>query len=122
MPGVLGGVELGKEWVLTRAHELPSGGGAVLLGWRKWCWRCRSEDCPQQRFTEQVGQVPAAMRTTTRLREGWCGGGGGVKISPEVAAACGVSWPMVQRVPPIYSPNLSRQMLPLAESAPRSAS
>jgi transposase len=60
----------GKEWVLTRPHDVPSGGGAVLLQWRKRRWRCRTENCSQQTFTEQVGQVPAGMRTTTRLREG----------------------------------------------------
>jgi transposase len=60
----------GKEWVLTRPRDLPSGGAAVLLQWRKRRWRCRTEDCPRQTFTEQVRQVPAGMRTTTRLREG----------------------------------------------------
>jgi hypothetical protein len=43
---------------------------AVVMQWRKRRWRCRTQDCPRQTFTEAVGQVPAGMRTTTRLREG----------------------------------------------------
>jgi transposase len=46
----------GKEWVLIRPHDVPSGGCAVLLQWRKRRWRCRTENCPQQTFTEQVGR------------------------------------------------------------------
>jgi hypothetical protein len=58
----------GKDWVLTRPHDLPSGGGPVAVQWRKRRWRCRTEVCPRASFTEQVAQVPAGMRTTTRLR------------------------------------------------------
>ncbi|WP_366890195.1 transposase family protein [Pseudonocardia sp.] len=58
----------GKDWVLTRPHDLPSGGGPVAVQWRKRQWRCRTEVCPRASFTEQVAQVPAGMRTTTRLR------------------------------------------------------
>src|SRR5215207_5691394 len=58
----------GKDWVLTRPHDLPSGGGQIAVQWRKRRWRCRTVDCARATFTEQVAQVPAGMRTTTRLR------------------------------------------------------
>ena len=67
----------GKDWVLTRPHDLPCGGGQVAVQWRKRRWRCRTAACTRQSFTEQVAQVPAGMRTTTRLRSGARGGGRG---------------------------------------------
>jgi transposase len=36
----------GKEWVLTRSKDLPCGGTAVAMQWRKRRWRCRTEQCP----------------------------------------------------------------------------
>ena len=56
----------GKEWTLTRPRDLPVGGTAVLLQWRKRRWRCRTEPCARASFTE----LPARARTTIRLR-GW---------------------------------------------------
>ena len=87
----------GKDWVLTRPRDLPCGGEFALVQWRKRRWRCRTRDCVRQSFTEQVAQVPAGMRTTTRLRAAL-----GVAVEDgrdqsEVAAAHGVSWPTVQR-------------------------
>ena len=32
----------GKDWVLTRPHDLPCGGGQVAVQWRKRRWRCRT--------------------------------------------------------------------------------
>jgi transposase len=93
----------GKEWVLTRPRDLPSGGAAVLLQWRKRRWRCRTEDCPRQTFTEQVGQVPAGMRTTTRLREGLARAVEDGRNQSEVATAHGVSWPTAQRALVAYA-------------------
>ncbi|MGD9526208.1 MAG: transposase family protein [Pseudonocardia sp.] len=65
----------GKEWALTRPRVLPCGGELALLQWRNRRWRCRTEDCPRQSFTEQVAQVPAGMRTTAgcgrRSRSRW---------------------------------------------------
>jgi transposase len=86
-----------KEWVLTRPKDLPCGGMAVAMQWRKRRWRCRTQDCPQQTFTERVGQVPSGMRTTTRLREGLARAVADGRDQAEVAAAHGVSWPTVQR-------------------------
>ena len=86
-----------KEWVLTRPKDFPCGGIAVVMQWRKRRWRCRTQDCPRQTFTEAVGQVPAGMRTTTRLREGLARSVADGRDQAEVAATHGVSWPTVQR-------------------------
>jgi transposase len=87
----------GKDWVLTRPHDLPSGGGPVAVQWRKRRWRCRTEVCPRASFTEQVAQVPAGMRTTTRLRTALAVAVEDGRDQSEVAASHGVSWPTVQR-------------------------
>jgi transposase len=87
----------GKDWVLTRPHDLPCGGGQVAVQWRKRRWRCRTEVCPRASFTEQVAQVPAGMRTTTRLRTALAVAVEDGRGQSEVAAAHGVSWPTVQR-------------------------
>ena len=87
----------GKAWVLTRPRDLPCGGEFALVQWRKRRWRCRTADCPQQTFTEQVEQVPAGMRTTTRLRAALAVAVEDGRDQSEGAAAHGVSWPTVQR-------------------------
>jgi transposase len=87
----------GKDWVLTRPHDLPSGGEFAVVQWRKRRWRCRTELCPRASFTEQVAQVPAGMRTTTRLRAALAVAVEDGRDQSEVAAAHGVSWPTVQR-------------------------
>ena len=87
----------GKDWVLTRPHDLPCGGGQVAVQWCKRRWRCRTEDCPRASFTEQVAQVPAGMRTTTRLRAALAVAVEDGRDQSEVATAHGVSWPTVQR-------------------------
>jgi transposase len=87
----------GKDWVLTRPRDLPCGGEFAVVQWRKRRWRCRTEDCSRQTFTEQVAQVPAGMRTTTRLRAALAVAVEDGRDQSEVAAAHGVSWPTVQR-------------------------
>jgi hypothetical protein len=87
----------GKEWVLTRPKDLPCGGVFAVTLWRKRRWRCRTEGCPRRTFTEQVGQVPAGMRTTTRLRAALAVAVEDGRDQAEVAAAHRVSWPTVQR-------------------------
>jgi hypothetical protein len=87
----------GKDWVLTRPRDLPCGGEFAVVQWRKRRWRCRTQDCPRGSFTEQVGQVPAGMRTTTRLRAALAVAFEDGRDQSEVAAAHGVSWPTVQR-------------------------
>jgi transposase len=87
----------GKEWVLARPRDLPVGGEFAVMQWRKRRWRCRTVECPRQSFTEQVAQVPARMRTTTRLRAALAVAVEDGRDQSEVAAAHGVSWPTVQR-------------------------
>jgi len=87
----------GKDWVLTRPRDLPCGGERAVVLWRKRRWRCRVEACPRQTFTEQVAQVPAGMRTTTRLRTALAVAVEDGRDQSEVAAAHGVSWPTVHR-------------------------
>jgi transposase len=87
----------GKDWVLTRPRDLPCGGEFAQVQWRKRRWRCRTEVCPRASFTEQVAQVPAGMRTTTRLRAALAVAVEDGRDQSEVAAAHGVSWPTVQR-------------------------
>jgi transposase len=86
----------GKEWVLTRPRDLPVGGMAVLLQWRKRRRRCRTVDCPRDSFTERVPEVPARARTTTRLRARLATAVEDGRCQAEVAATFGVSWPTVQ--------------------------
>jgi transposase len=93
----------GKDWVLTRPHDLPCGGGQVAVQWRKRRWRCRTTVCPVQRFTEQIAQVPAGMRTTTRLRMALAVAVEDGRDQSEVAAAHGVSWPTVQRAVVVHA-------------------
>lgn len=87
----------GKDWVLTRPRDLPCGGEFAVVLWRKRRWRCRTEACARQTFTEQVAQVPARMRTTTRLRAALAVAVEEGRDQSEVAVAHGVSWPTVQR-------------------------
>jgi transposase len=93
----------GKDWVLTRPRDLPCGGEFAVVQWRKRRWRCRTEDCGRQTFTEQVAQVPAGMRTTTRLRTALAVAVEGGRDQSEVAAAHGVSWPTVQRAVVVHA-------------------
>jgi len=102
----------GKDWVLTRPHDLPCGGGQVAVQWRKRRWRCRTPDCARQSFTEQVAQVPAGMRTTTRLRAALAVAVEDGRDQSEVALAHAVSWPTVQRAV------VARGALELVEPAP----
>jgi hypothetical protein len=87
----------GKDWVLTRPRDLACGGEYARMQWRKRRWRCRTLDCPRKTFTEQVAQVPAGMRTTTRLRTALAVAVEDGRDQSEVAAAHRVSWPTVQR-------------------------
>ena len=87
----------GKDWVLTRPRDLPCGGEFAAVQWCKRRWRCRNVNSVRQTFTEQVGQVPAGMRTTTRLRAALAVAVEDGRDQSEVAAAHGVSWPTVQR-------------------------
>ena len=102
----------GKDWVLTRPRDLPCGGEFAVVQWRKRRWRCRTEDCPRASFTEQVAQVPAGMRTTTRLRGALAVAVEDGRDQSEVATAHRVSWPTVQRAV------VARGAVELVEPAP----
>ena len=88
----------GKDWVLTRPRDLPCGGGVGRGAVAQAALAVpHAEHCPRQTFTEQVVQVPAGMRTTTRLRRALAVAVEDGRDQSEVAAAHGVSWPTVQR-------------------------
>ncbi|HEY0699685.1 MAG TPA: transposase family protein [Micromonospora sp.] len=55
-----------KQCATTRPRDLPVGGRPVRLRWRKRRWYCPTVACPRRSFTEQVAQVPARSRLTTR--------------------------------------------------------
>jgi transposase len=85
-----------KQWTTTRPRDLPVAGRAVRLRWRKRRWYCPTPSCPRTSFTEQVAQVPARSRLTTRLRQaaGAAVADGGRTIV-QSARDHGVSWPVV---------------------------
>jgi hypothetical protein len=61
----------GKDWVLTRPHDLPSVGGQVAVQWRKRRWWCRTQACERATFTEQVvGPLPPDRRTQLAIALG----------------------------------------------------
>jgi transposase len=84
-----------KEWTTTRPRDLPVGGRLIRLRWRKRRWHCDQPDCARRTFTEQVAQVPARCRVTTRLRKaaGAAVADGGRTIV-QAARDHGVSWPV----------------------------
>jgi transposase len=86
-----------KEWVTTRPRDLPVGGRATELWWRKRRWFCDNPVCGRGTFTERVEQVPAGARLTARLREaaGAALADGGRTVV-QSARDHGVSWPVVQ--------------------------
>lgn len=85
-----------KQWATTRLRDLPVAGRPVRLRWRKRRWYCPTPVCPRKSFTEQVDQVPARARLTTRLRQtaGAAVADGGRTIV-QSARDHGVSWPVV---------------------------
>ncbi|MFG3701528.1 transposase family protein [Micromonospora sp. NPDC047620] len=85
-----------KQWTTTRPRDLPVSGRSVRLRWRTRRWYCPTPACPRKSFTEQVAQVPARSRLTTRLRQA---AGAAVADAGRTAAQAardhGVSWPVV---------------------------
>ncbi|MEV0622295.1 transposase family protein [Nonomuraea sp. NPDC050404] len=88
-----------KEWVTTRPRDLPVGGRCCALRWRKRRWCCDQASCPRQTFTEQVPQVPARARLTTRLRQAAGAAGAAVADGGRTVIHSArdhrVSWPIV---------------------------
>ncbi|AYF26725.1 ISL3 family transposase [Micromonospora tulbaghiae] len=85
-----------KQWATTRPRDLPVAGRPVRLRWRKRRWYCPTPACPRRSFTEQVAQVPARSRLTTRLRQaaGAAVADGG-RTMVQAARDHGISWPVV---------------------------
>ena len=92
----------GKDWVLTRPKDVPCGGEFGVMLWRKRRWRCRTDGCAPQTFTEAVAQVPAGMRTTTRLRTALALAVEDGRDQAEVAASHQLCWATVQRAVVAY--------------------
>ncbi|MGS2620186.1 ISL3 family transposase [Micromonospora sp. LZ34] len=84
-----------KQWATTQPRDLPVAGRRVRLRWRKRRWYCSTPACPRRSFTEQVAQVPARSRLTTRLRQaaGAAVADGGRTIV-QSARDHGLSWPV----------------------------
>lgn len=85
-----------KQWTTTRPRDLPVAGRAVRLRWRKRRWYCPTPECPRNSFTEQVEQVPARARLTTRLRQAaGAAVADGNHTIVQAARDLGLSWPVV---------------------------
>jgi transposase len=61
-----------KGSATTRPRDLPYGESGLEFRWHKRRWFCREPSCPRRSFTEQIPQIPAGARITTRLRT-WAG-------------------------------------------------
>lgn len=57
-----------KGFVQIQPRHLPYGERRLELVWHKRRRYCTELACPRRTFTEQVRQVPAGARTTTRVR------------------------------------------------------
>lgn len=90
-----------KQWVTTRPRDLPVAGRPTRLRWRKRRWHCDQRGCPRRTFTEQVPQVPARARLTTRLRQ--AAGAAVADANRTIVQAArdhGISWPVVAAASP----------------------
>ncbi|MFE9960165.1 ISL3 family transposase [Micromonospora sp. NPDC005299] len=85
-----------KQWATTRPRDLQVAGRPVRLRWRKRRWYCSTPACSRRSFTEQVAQVSARSRLTTRLRQaaGTAVADGGRTIV-QAARDHSISWPIV---------------------------
>lgn len=59
-----------KGSATTRPRDLPYGETGLEFRWHKRRWFCGEPACPRRSFTEQIPQIPARARITTRLRAG----------------------------------------------------
>jgi len=85
-----------KQWTTTRPRDLPVAGRTVRLRWRKRRWYCSTPECPRKSFTEQVAEVPARARLTTRLRQAaGAAVADGNRTIVQAARDLGMSWPVV---------------------------
>jgi len=85
------------DWRLRLVRDLPAG-GAVLLSWSKWVWRCRHRACPTVTFSERTGAIRPQGVLTERARAEACRRVGQDAHSvAQVAADLRVGWPTVMR-------------------------
>lgn len=81
---------------VTGPRDLPFGDTKLELVWHKRRWYCTEPACPRKSFTEQVRQVPARARITTRLRQA---AGRRVRDAASTVVQAGrdlgLSWPTV---------------------------
>lgn len=103
-----------KQNATTRPKDLPYGSAGVQLRWHKRRWRCLERACARRTFTEQVDQVPAGMRTTTRLRCAMAEAVAVGRCEAEVAEAHDVSWPTVHRAVVVAVAMLPAELEPTA--------
>jgi transposase len=83
-----------KQNVTTAPRDLPYGERGISVVWHKTRWRCVESTCARGSFTEAIGEVPAGMRTTGRLRRAMAVAvGDACRSVAEVAGAFAVSWP-----------------------------
>ena len=83
-----------KQNVTTAPRDLPYGERGISVVWHKTRWRCVEATCARGSFTEAIGEVPAGMRTTGRLRRAMgVAVGEACRSVAEVAGAFAVSWP-----------------------------
>ena len=71
----------GKDWVLTRPHDLPCGGGQVAVQWRKRRWRCRTAVCPRA-VVHRAGRPGAGRDAHHDPAAGGARGGGRGRPGP----------------------------------------
>ncbi|MFE4416044.1 transposase family protein, partial [Streptomyces sp. NPDC056821] len=57
-----------KGTAVTRPRDLPYGESRLQFLWHKRRWYCHEAGCSRRSFTEQIPQIPAGARLTTRLR------------------------------------------------------
>ncbi|MGW2741945.1 transposase family protein [Streptomyces sp. NPDC001450] len=58
-----------KGTAVTRPRDLPYGERDLQFRWHERRWWCREPLWPRKSFTEQLPQIPARARLTTRLRQ-----------------------------------------------------
>lgn len=91
----------GRRTHLVR--DVPAGGRAVLLVWRKRLWRCAEPACARRTWTETHPEVAARAALTERARRWACRqvGEHGDTVAA-VAALLGVGWNTVMRAVRVY--------------------
>ena len=102
-----------KGTAVTRPRDLPYGESRLQFLWHKRRWYCREAGCSHRSFTEQIPQIPAGARLTTRLR-----GAAGRRIRDagstviQAARDLHLSWPTVMDAFRVQTREVTAQPLP----------